>query len=83
MILFAIPLIGWLACLITAFAAGNKNKRNFARATLFFMIIGLIFLACAYFMFSWIFEVLVEYAQSYAGEELPGLFEILSGGLQK
>ena len=32
MLLFAIPVIGWLVCLITALAAKNENKKHFAKA---------------------------------------------------
>ena len=43
MFLFAIPVLGWIVCLICAFAMKNKNIRNFARAQLIWMVIGLIF----------------------------------------
>ncbi|MDR0293889.1 MAG: zinc ribbon domain-containing protein, partial [Oscillospiraceae bacterium] len=33
-ILFMIPVAGWIACLIMSFAARNRNRRNFARAML-------------------------------------------------
>lgn len=42
MFLFAIPVLGWIVCLICAFAMKNKNIRNFARAQLIWMVIGLI-----------------------------------------
>lgn len=42
MLLFAIPVLGWLICLIMAFAAKNHNIRNFARATLIWVLIGLV-----------------------------------------
>jgi len=41
-ILFSLPLIGWLICLIVAFASKNLNRRNYARALLIFMLIGLV-----------------------------------------
>ena len=48
MILFSIPLVGWIACVITAFGAKNKNKKNFARAMLVFLLIGIVVSAIAY-----------------------------------
>ena len=50
MILFALPFIGWLACIIMAFAPKNQNLRNFSRAMLVFLILGLILSVIAYFV---------------------------------
>ncbi len=41
--LFRIPLIGFLACLIMAFAPKNKNIKHYARAQLIWALIGLLF----------------------------------------
>ena len=51
MILFSIPLVGWIFCVITAFGAKNINKRNFARAMLVFMLIGIVLSAIGYVSF--------------------------------
>jgi predicted nucleic acid-binding Zn ribbon protein len=72
MILFAIPAIGWLACVITAFAAKNRNRRSFARATLVFLIIGLVIAVALYFVFSWAWEVVREYIQQYISDATGG-----------
>jgi hypothetical protein len=61
MILFAIPVIGWLVCIITAFAGKNMNRRNFARAMLILLIIGIIIGVALYFVFNWASEVIMEY----------------------
>ncbi len=42
MLLFAIPIIGFIACIIMSFAPKNKNLKHFARATLIWSIIGLV-----------------------------------------
>lgn len=42
MLLFALPVVGWLACILMAFLPRNKNIRSFARATLIWLLIGLI-----------------------------------------
>ena len=41
-ILYAIPIIGWIACLITAFGSKNHNKKNFAKAMLIWFVVGLV-----------------------------------------
>ena len=44
-ILFAIPIIGQVLCIIWAFGkkGGNVNRRAFARATFIFLVVGLVF----------------------------------------
>lgn len=46
MILFNIPVIGWIICGISSFTQRNISKRNFARAT-FICILVCILLTCA------------------------------------
>ncbi len=42
MLLFALPVIGLIACLVMAFAPKNKNLKHFARAVLIWMIVGIV-----------------------------------------
>jgi len=42
MIGMSLPLIGFILTLILAFAGGSVNRQHFARAVLFFMILGII-----------------------------------------
>ena len=42
MFLFSLPILGWLICLIVAFAAKNKNIKHFARAMLIWLVISLV-----------------------------------------
>jgi hypothetical protein len=89
MILFAIPVIGWLACIITAFASGNRNRRNYARAALVFLIIGIVISVALYFLFGWAWDAAREYIKQYVGEAtggqitdfdgLGGLFDLFKG----
>lgn len=50
MLLFSIPVIGFIACIITAFAPENKSLKNFARAILIWTIIAVILVGilCAF-----------------------------------
>lgn len=41
-VLYAIPVIGFIACIIMAFVPKNKNIKNFARAMLIWLAIGLV-----------------------------------------
>ena len=69
-ILFSIPVIGILACLFFAFASGNVNKKNYAKATLVFFIIGLIISALIYFAFGWMFDSLIKSIDEVSGGAL-------------
>jgi amino acid transporter len=86
MILYCIPIIGWLACIIAAFTSKNINRRNFARAMLIFLIIGAVVAVGLYFVISWVFEALLDAAKGYVGDvssEFNGLtdiFDLLNGG---
>jgi hypothetical protein len=81
-ILFAIPILGFLIVLIMAFAAGNLNKRHFARAVLIFTIIGVILSIIAYFVAKWLFGVVVDAAteslQQSAGVNAGDVSSILN-----
>ncbi len=61
MILFAIPIIGFIACIIMAFTAKNKNIKNYARATLIWMIIAFVLLAILIAIVSVIANTLTDY----------------------
>ncbi len=57
-ILFAIPVIGWISCIVMSFAAENRNIRNLSRAYFVFLILGAIFWVLTYSLslsvFDWI-----------------------------
>ena len=42
-LLFAIPLVGFIACILMAVLPKNKNVKNFSRAMLIWLAIGIIF----------------------------------------
>ena len=82
--LFSIPVIGWLVCIMMAFAHKNPNVRHFARAILIWLIIALIIS----FLVGLAINALIQSATPYieqittAGtEELNGLIE--SGSLNE
>ena len=74
MILFGIPVVGWIICIIMANVSKNLNRRNFARATLILIVIMIALSVVMYFIIGWIWEVFLEYAQGYTGEASGGLF---------
>jgi len=44
-LLFSIPVVGFIACIVFSFAPKNKGLRNFSRAVLIWMVVGLLILA--------------------------------------
>jgi len=53
-ILFSLPMVGWIICLVTAFAGKNFNERNYARAQMIFMLIGIVFSFAIVFFCIWL-----------------------------
>lgn len=76
MFLFALPVLGWLICLIVAFAAKNKNIKHFARATLIWLVIGLVLGA----LLSLAVNALIHSVTPYLEQALGGLGGIGSSG---
>jgi hypothetical protein len=78
-ILFAIPVVGWLICVIMAFSAKNLNKRHYARAVLIFLVIGAVLSVSLYFLFSWVWDAAAEYLQQYINDATGGAVNDLGG----
>ena len=82
-LLFSIPVVGWAICLMMAFAAKSLNKRNYARAMLVFLLIGIILAVIARFVAGWISEEIQRYIVEATGgaagdlSEMKGLFDLL------
>ena len=61
MLLFAIPIIGFIVCIIMAFAAKNKNIKNYAKATLIWMIIAFVLIGILIAIASVLVGTLTDY----------------------
>lgn len=81
-ILFAIPVIGQIACIIMAFAAKNLNRKHFARAMLIFMIIGLVLSVILFFIGRWVLDAAASYLNvaglTNSPDGLTGLLDLLN-----
>lgn len=66
-ILFAIPVVGFAACLVMAFAAKNLNRKHFARAMLIFMVIGLVMSIILFFLGRWVSDAVISYLNEASG----------------
>lgn len=71
MFLYALPVIGFLVCLIMGFAAKNKNLKHFARAILIWVLVGLIISA----IISIAVYFLIGSLGDLAGLDLGSLFD--------
>ena len=61
MLLFSIPIIGQIACLIMAFAPKNKNIKHFARAQLIWMVIAIVLIGILVAVISLLTNSLMDY----------------------
>lgn len=59
-ILYAIPVIGWIFCVVMAFAARNRNIRNYARAVFILGIIVIALIVSGIIWFAWIFDSIYD-----------------------
>ena len=59
-LLYGIPVIGWILCLIFSFTQKNVNKRNFARATLISLILSLVITCAIGFAVVKVAEMVIE-----------------------
>ncbi len=74
--IYCIPVLGWIVCLITAFAPKNQTRKNFAKAMLIWLILALIFSISSYFIFRWISGLIVDYANAQFGSNMEDLGEL-------
>ena len=63
-VLYGIPVIGWICCLVFSFTQKNINKRNFARATLIGLVISLVITCAVGFAAVKVAEMVIEQVMS-------------------
>lgn len=67
-LLYGIPVVGWIFCTIMAFAASNPNIRHYSRAMFIWLIIGLALgLACYLVLTLLLKDFMAQLALGYAG----------------
>ena len=77
MFLFAIPVIGWLICILMALASKNENKKHFAKAMMIWIIIGIVLSVVGYFVFRWLGGMITDYINAEFGSQFGDLQELL------
>lgn len=60
-LLFSVPVVGWIACIIISFAAKNENIKHYARAMMIWLIVGIVVSAAMFFLFRWLSGALMNY----------------------
>jgi|GEM_PF-922233 len=64
LVLYSVPFVGWLACIIISFAVKNKNLRNFSRAILISLLIVIAFWVIAYLALPSIIDGCIIYIET-------------------
>ncbi len=67
MLLFGLPIIGFIACIIMSFAPKNKNIKHMARAYLIWALIGIIVFGLIAFAISLIVNTVTDFFQNTLG----------------
>lgn len=78
MLLFAIPFIGFIACLIISFTSKNKNIKHYARAVLIWTIIVAIITIILSIIGYLLLDSLMDYINLTYGETMNGFSDILN-----
>ncbi len=76
MLLFAIPIIGFIACIIMAFAPKNKNIKHFARATLIWMVIALVLAGVLIAVITLMTNVITNYVNQLTDGQFSGFGDL-------
>ncbi len=77
MLVFALPVLGFLICIITALAVKSKSIKNFAKAMLIWKIIGLILTAVIIGICVLFADVFMPYLNEITGGEISEMTEAL------
>ena len=88
-VLFSIPVIGLLACLLVSFVPRRKSLKNFGRASLIRLLLGILLLGIMLLTFRLLLpkaktfaeRFLQEQAEEWADDRFGGLAENADGGL--
>ncbi len=64
-LLFSLPMVGWIICLVMAFASKNANIRHFARANLLWILVTLIVAVGVGVLLYSVTEVFLEQTAAY------------------
>ena len=87
MLVYAIPIVGWIACILTALKGKHQTKKNFAKAMMIWLIIGLVLSLIMGAVITWLGTLLVSYINELAAAELGtteiGEFQDLLNQLQQ
>jgi len=75
-LLYAIPIVGWIACILTALKGKHQTKKNFAKAMMIWLIIGLILSLIMGAVITWLGTLLIDYINEMAAAELGTTGEI-------
>jgi len=75
-LLFALPVIGLIACIIMAFAPKNRNIKHFARAMLIWTVIALVLFGILAAVLTMLANSLMDYINQLTGGEFGGLGDL-------
>ncbi len=76
MLLFSIPFLGFISCVLMSFAPKNKNLKHFSRATLIWTIIGLVTAGLLVAVIMMLANSLTDYLSGLVGGQFGGLKEL-------
>ncbi len=76
-LVYALPIIGWIVCIVTCFAPRNKSRKNYALSVLIWKLIGLLFLILLYLAVRELFETVLELFTDALGLGDSSIFDMI------
>lgn len=75
--LFAVPVIGFIAAILFSFIPKRKSLKNYARATLTWLSIGLLVLALLFSLVVSVLNMAVKAVNESAGTQFESIFDVV------
>lgn len=76
MFLYAIPVVGWVLCILNAIVGKNKSKKNFARAMLLWLLIAAVLGVGVFFLVQWASTYILDAINSMSGLDIKNWTDI-------
>ncbi len=75
--LFAVPVVGFIAAILFSFIPKRKSLKNYARATLTWLTIGLLVLALIFSLVVSVLNIAVKAVNENAGTQFKNIFDVV------
>ncbi len=76
-LLFAIPVIGWIACAVMMFVPKRRSLKNYARASMVWIIVGILLVVAVYFALQAVENYVIQFINESMGSHLESVNDVI------